>query len=92
MTIDKTGSTTITNYIANTCGISLENVKSSYYPFNKQLLLGEKTHQEIWQDFCKSVGQDIDYKILLDSFKFTPLDDENRNFELFVRDLQRILG
>ena len=75
LTIDKTGSTTITNYIADTCGIPLEHVKSSYYKFNKQLLLGETTHQEIWRDFCKSLRQDIDYDILLDSFRFTRLDD-----------------
>lgn len=76
LTIDKTGSTTITNYIAKTCGIPLEAVKSSYYKFNKQLLLGEKTHQEIWQDFCKFLGQDIAYNVLIDSFKFTRLDDK----------------
>lgn len=75
LTIDKTGSTTITNYIANTCGIPLENVKASYYKFNERLLSGETTHQEIWQDFCKSVGQEIDYNVLLDSFRFTRLDD-----------------
>ena len=76
LTIDKTGSTTITNHIANTCGIPLENVKSSYYKFNKQLLFGETTHQEIWQDFCRDLGQDIDYAILIDSFKYTRLDNK----------------
>ena len=76
LTIDRTGSTTITNYISNTCGIPLENVKSCYYKFNRQLLLGETTHQEIWQDFCKALGQCIDYSILLDSIKFTRLDDK----------------
>ena len=76
LTIDKTGSTTITNYISNTCGIPLENVRSCYYKFNKQLLLGEITHQEIWKDFCQSLGQDIDYSILLDSFRSTRLDDK----------------
>jgi len=76
LTIDKTGSATITNYISNTCGIPLENVKSCYYKFNKKLLLGETTHQEIWTDFCQSLGQDIDYNILLDSFRFTRLDDK----------------
>lgn len=76
LTIDKTGSTTITNYISNTCGIPLEKVKSCYYKFNKQLLLGETTHQEIWQDFCKDLEQDIDYSILLDSFRYTRLDDK----------------
>jgi len=76
LTIDITGSATITNYISNTCGIPLENVKSCYYKFNKKLLLGETTHQEIWTDFCQSLGQDIDYNILLDSFRFTRLDDK----------------
>ncbi|MDO5144852.1 MAG: HAD-IA family hydrolase [bacterium] len=76
LTIDKTGSTTITNYIANTCNIPLDNVKTNYYKFNKQLLLGETTHQEIWQDFCKSMGQNVDYDILLDSFRETRLDEK----------------
>lgn len=75
LTIDKTGSATITNYISDTCGIPLEKVKSSYYKFNKQLLLGETTHQEIWEDFCQSLGHDIDFNILVDSFRFTCLDD-----------------
>lgn len=76
LTIDKTGSTSITKYISDSCGIPLETVKSCYYKFNKQLLLGEITHQEVWQDFCKSLGQDIDYNVLLDSFKATRLDDK----------------
>ncbi len=76
LTVDKFGSTTITNYISNTCGIPLEKVQSSYYKFNKQLLLGETTHQEIWKDFCKELGRDIDYNILLDSFRYTRLDDK----------------
>ena len=61
LTIDKTGSTSITNYLSNICGIPLEDVKACYYKYNKQLLLGETTHLEIWQDFCKSLGHNIDY-------------------------------
>ena len=76
LTIDKTGSTSITKFISDSCGIPLENVKSCYYKFNKQLLLGQTTHQEIWQDFCKALGQDIDYSILLDSFRATRLDEK----------------
>lgn len=79
LTIDKTGSTTITNYISDNCDIPLEKVKSSYYKFNKQLLLGETTHQEIWADFCQALGQEIDYSILLDSFRCTRLDDKMIN-------------
>lgn len=76
LTIDKTGSTTITKYISDACGISLENVKSCYYKFNRRLLLGETTHQEIWGEFCHALGQDIEYSILLDSFRYTRLDDK----------------
>ena len=76
LTIDKTGSTSITSYISDSCGIPLENVKSCYYKYNKQLLLGETTHQEIWQDFCKSLGQEVEYSILLDSFRATRLDEK----------------
>ncbi len=75
LTIDKTGSTSITNYISAFCNIQLDKVKSCYYKYNQQLLLGKTTHQEIWQDFCNSLGQDIDYSILLDSFRDTRLDD-----------------
>jgi len=38
--------------------------------------LGEITHQEVWADFCKSLGQDVDYNVLIDSFKDTRLDDK----------------
>ena len=76
LTIDKTGSTSITNYLSNICGIPLEDVKACYYKYNKQLLLGETTHLEIWQDFCKSLGHNIDYDILIDSFRATRLDEK----------------
>jgi len=76
LTIDKTGSTTTTNYIADACNIPLDHVKTNYYKFNRQLLLGKTTHQEIWQDFCKSLGQNVDYEILLDSFRETRLDEK----------------
>ena len=47
LTIDKTGSTTTTRYIAHQTGIPLDLVKESYYKHNKKLLLGELTHEEI---------------------------------------------
>lgn len=75
LTIDKTGSTTITNYISGVCNIPLEKVKTCYYKYNRPLLFGETTHQEIWQDFCEDIGQNIDYDVLLDSFRYTRLDD-----------------
>lgn len=56
LTVDKSGLITITNAISGMCGIPLEKVKSCYYKYVGQLLLGETTHQEMWQDFCKDLG------------------------------------
>ncbi len=76
LTVDATGSTTITNYLSKTCGIPLEKVKSCYYKYNKQLLLGELTHRDMWQVFCDDLGQEIAYDVLMDSFRYTELDEK----------------
>ena len=76
LTIDKTGSFTITNYIAKKSGISLALIKSCYYKYNKRLLYGELTHEDMWSDFCKDVGCELDYQILIDSFVSTRLDEK----------------
>jgi len=76
LTIDKTGSFTITNYIAKKSGISLELIKLCYYKYNKRLLYGEITHEDMWGDFCKDVGCELDYQILIDSFVSTRLDEK----------------
>lgn len=47
LTIDKAGSTTITNYISQKTGISLDLVKSCYYKYNKRLLYGEISHEDM---------------------------------------------
>ena len=75
LTIDKTGSTTITNYISQVCRIPAEQVRKSYYKFNKRLLYGEITHREMWEEFCADLGQKIDYAVLIDSFRYTRLDE-----------------
>lgn len=75
LTIDATGSATITNYLSKTCGMPLEKVKSCYYKYNKQLLLGELTHRDMWQAFCEDLGQEIAYDVLMDSFLNTELDE-----------------
>ncbi|MBQ9765573.1 MAG: HAD-IA family hydrolase [Lachnospiraceae bacterium] len=76
LTIDKTGSTTITNYISEKSGIPLDLIKSSYYKYNKGLLYGEITHEDMWNDFCDDIGDKLDYQILIDSFINTALDEK----------------
>lgn len=75
LTIDKTGSTSITNYISQETAISLDRVKSCYYKYNRKLLMGEIVHEEMWDDFCRDVGTRIPYQVLVDSFKNTALDE-----------------
>ena len=53
LTVDKTGSTSITKYIAQHTGLPLDRVKEAYYRFNKDLLYGKLTHPEMWQEFCE---------------------------------------
>lgn len=74
LTVDKTGSTSITNYISKECNIPLDLVKSCYYKYNRDLLIGNITHKDMWQEFCLCIGKSIDFQVLLDSFKHTLLD------------------
>lgn len=76
LTIDRTGSASITAYIAQACGLSLDLIQQSYAPYNKRLLYDGMHHEEMWPDFCKAVGRNIDYQVLIDSFVHTPLDEE----------------
>lgn len=80
LTIDKTGSTSITNYISQETEISLDIIKACYYKHNKKLLMGEITHEDMWEDFCNNVGEQIPYKVLIDSFKNTALDEKMFNY------------
>lgn len=76
LTIDKTGSESIINYIAYECSIHKKIIKKSYYRFNRSLLNGELTHQDIWQSFCEDVGQKLNYDILIEAFENTKLDND----------------
>lgn len=86
LTIDKTGSTSITNYISQETNISLDIVKASYYKYNKKLLIGEITHEDMWEDFCNDVGKQIPYQVLIDSFKNTALDERMFNYIKELKD------
>lgn len=76
LTVDKTGSASITKYISEKCGIPLEVVKASYGKYNKALLDGSIVHQDMWEEFCQDVGERIPYEVLTESFIATPLDEE----------------
>ena len=76
LTVDKTGSRSVLNYISKTTGIPFDTLKTEYYKYNERLLNGQLTHKEMWGDFCESLRHDIEYSVLIDSFRHTPLDSE----------------
>lgn len=76
LTVDKYGSDSILRYLAEHTPVPAEILQREYYKINKGLLLGQYTHKDIWDVYCERVGFKIDYGILLDSFRNTPLDDE----------------
>lgn len=90
LTIDKTGSTSITKYIAEQTGLPLSSVKDAYYKFNKALLYGKLTHPEMWQEFCELLQTAIDYQVLTDSFIHTALDEKMVNLLKTLKSRYRI--
>ena len=76
LTVDKTGSRSVLNYISKATGVPFDTLKTKYYKYNERLLNGQLTHKEIWGDFCNNLGHDIEYFVLIDSFRHTPLDSE----------------
>lgn len=85
LTIDKYGSDSILRYLSENTPVPIDTLKREYYKINRGLLNGEYTHKDIWSDYCKNVGYDIDFRILIDSFINTPLDNEMISF---VRELK----
>lgn len=80
LTLDKTGSASIVNYISTKCNLPLDIVKTSYYKHNKALLNGTIVHKDMWSTFCNDIGQSIPYNILTESFKTTKIDEQMISF------------
>lgn len=76
LTTDKTGSSSICNYVSKKAGIHLNTFETVYRRYNKELLYGKLMHRDIWDDVCRDVGYDIPYDYLFESFISTPIDNE----------------
>jgi len=85
MTIDKTGTESICNYISNTIGIDKSIFEKEYRKYNKDLLYGKPT-SEIWEELCKSINKNIPLSILYDSYKNTPINMEMHELVLKIKD------
>lgn len=68
-------STTVTNLLP-LLDASFSKAYSCYRANGRELLRGEVTHGQIWPDFCKCVGKELDIKILQNAFYATPTNLE----------------
>jgi len=76
LTPDKTGTYTTCKYIHGVTGIDIDKLEQCYKQFNKVLNTNQKTHQDIWPQFCDCIGQSLDIQILQDAFDSTPSNKE----------------
>jgi len=76
LTTDKTGSQSVLSALAALTSLPLDLLKREYYPFNRRLLSGQTTHRAIWPEFERACGASIDYELLLQAFRRTPLDQD----------------
>ena len=76
LTTERTGSQSTLRSLAHHTGVPLEVLKAAYYPYNRDLLIGRITHRDMWAEFCKKVGREIDFRLLNVAFLETPLDCE----------------
>ena len=76
ITTDKQGSPTIISYISKETNLPYERVENAYYKHNQDLLYGRIAHRDMWEQFCREVGQPIDYQILEKAFMNISLDEK----------------
>ncbi|MCR5609031.1 MAG: HAD-IA family hydrolase [Lachnospiraceae bacterium] len=74
ITIEKNGTPTMVAYISEKMELPFDKVNAEYRKFNNDLLLGNITHRDMWEQFCNAVGKDISYSVLEESFLNITLD------------------
>ena len=86
MTLDKSGTESICNYISRNIGIEYEIFENEYRKYNIDLNCGKITHKEIWNQLCININMSIPISILYDSFNNTPIDKSMHEFVLKIKD------
>ncbi len=75
LTLDHSGSfTTCTHIQKHLPGVSFEHILQCYKIYHPKLLLGQTTHKAIWKDFCALIGKNLDFEVLEQAFKNTPIN------------------
>jgi putative hydrolase of the HAD superfamily len=75
LTLNERGSTiTIRTIRDSNPDVAATKVEDCYYRFHHQLLLGEKDHYDIWDDYCRCIGKIISSDLLTEAFLATPMN------------------
>lgn len=54
--------------------IPIKKTQECYDKFKRPLQLGDKTHFDIWDQYCKCLGKELPTTILIKSFENTPIN------------------
>ncbi|MCL2411190.1 MAG: HAD hydrolase-like protein [Treponema sp.] len=92
MTLDKSGSDSVCNFISAKMGIDKTFFKNEYRKFNNDLSDGKITHIDIWEKLCENTGKQIPLSVLYDSFINTPIDVKMHDFVLKIKNQNIITG
>ena len=84
MTLDKTGTESICNYISKVIGIDKTIFEDEYRKYNNDLLFGKLT-SEILEQLCSNIGKKIPIMVLYDSYKNTPINTEMHELVLKIK-------
>ena len=86
MTIDKTGTQSVCNYISKNCLVDLKIFEKEYRKYNTDILYGKTTHEKIWNELCSNINKNIPISVLYDSFANTPIDAEMHSFARRIKE------
>lgn len=74
LTTDKTGSLTTCRYLSRRTGIAEQRVAQAFRVHNRDLLLGRRSHADVWPEVCASLGLDMPLGLLAAAFESTPVN------------------
>jgi len=56
--------------------IPLEQINKCYRPHVKTLQIGQKTHFDLWDEYCKCLNKSLPQSALMKAFRDTPLNED----------------
>lgn len=86
ITTDSMGSPGIISYLAKATGLDKDAVWKAYFRHNNELLIGDKLHEDMWEEFCNELGTRIDPALLKPAFLNIDLDP---NMVELIRELKK---